>query len=184
MKMKEILYYIYEMEMPEEFRNKILEVAEKEHMTTNHLLCGWLKYLVDNPDEAKKVKADWEALEAEERAKYEQIKLVRVYPVHRGESEEVARAIAVCKERYGKQIPLPEISQAEFCEHLDDDDFFLAYGNPVVLKTDTERKILCMAWPMAERLMRQSGQGEEADAIIREAKEAYEREKEQADRNI
>ncbi len=182
--MKEILYYIYEMEMPEDCREKILEVAEKEHMTTAQLLCGWLKYLVDNPEDAKKVKADWDALSTEEREKYEQIKLVRIYPVHEGESEEAARAIAICEERYGKQILLPEISQAEFCEHLDDDDFFLAYGNPVILKTESGHKLLCMAWPMAERLIRQTGRGKEADEIIREAKEGYEREKEQADRNI
>ena len=170
--MKEIQYYIYEMEMPDECRKKILEVAEKENMTTDQLFCGWLKYLVDNPEEAKKVKADWDALSAEERAKYEQIMLVRVYPVHKGESEETARAIAICKERYGKQILLPEISQSEFSEHLDDDDFFLTYGNPVILKTESGSKLLCMAWPMAERLMRKSGRGEEADAIIREAEKA------------
>ena len=149
--MKEILYYIYEMEMPEECRKIIQEAAEKAHMTTDQLFCGWLKYLVENPEETKKVKADWDALSVEERAKYEQIKLVRIYPVHEGESDEAARAIAVYKERYGKQIPLPEISQTDFIEHLDDDNFFLAYGNPVVVKAlieviidDTEYEISCI----------------------------------------
>lgn len=175
--MKEILYYIYEMEMPEECRKIIQEAAEKAHMTTDQLFCGWLKYLVENPEETKKVKADWDALIVEERAKYEQIKLVRIYPVHEGESDEAARAIAVYKERYGKQIPLPEISQTDFIEHLDDDNFFLAYGNPVVVKADDGRQALYMAWPMAERLMRETGRGAEADAIIREVREAYEREK-------
>ena len=175
--MKEILYYIYEMEMPEEYRKRLLEVAEKEHMTTDQLLCGWLKYLVDHSEEAAKVKADWDALSAEERTEYEQIKLVRVYPVHESESEEIARAVVVYEEQYGKQIPLPEIVQAEFCEHIGEDDFFLTYGNPVVLKTESGRKFLCIAWPMAERLMRQPGRGDDADAIIREAKEKYEREK-------
>ena len=33
--MKEILYYIYEMEMPEECRKIIQEAAEKAHMTTD-----------------------------------------------------------------------------------------------------------------------------------------------------
>lgn len=66
---------------------------------------------------------------------------------------------------------LQEISQQEFCEHIEDDDFFQAYGNPVVINAENGRKYVAMAWPLAERMLRAAGRGDEADEVIRQAKE-------------
>ena len=171
-----IKYYIYEFEMPEEYKQAFTEVSRKLHISTDELLCRWLQYLVDTPEEAAKIKAEWDALSEDERVKFNRCRLIRIYPVNEGESEELARARAVCEENYGKQLPVLVVSQEEFQEHMDDEDFFLTYGNPVAVQTEAGNKLLCMAWPMAERLMRLTGRGAEADEVIREAREKYERE--------
>ena len=70
----------------------------------------------------------------------------------------------------------PEITQREFCDHVDDDDFFLVYGNPVVIIADNGTKLFCIVFPMYERLIRISGRGDEIDTIKRECAEQYQRE--------
>lgn len=45
-----------------------------------------------------------------------------------------------------------EITQQEFCDHIEDDDFFLRFGNPVIIKTDTGTKLLCVAVEYYEQL--------------------------------
>ena len=64
-------------------------------------------------------------------------------------------------------IPFPEISQQEFCDHMEDEDFFLAYGNPVIVHADSGAKLLCIAFPMVEHLMRAAGRDEEGEEIKR-----------------
>ena len=61
----------------------------------------------------------------------------------------------------------PEIKQDEFVKHIDDEDFTQTYGNPVIITSDTGKKYLSIAWPLAERMMRAEGRGDEADAIIK-----------------
>ena len=45
------------------------------------------------------------------------------------------------------------------------------YGNPAVVRGDDGKKHVCMAWPMAERILRMTGRSDEADEVIRKAKE-------------
>ena len=68
-------------------------------------------------------------------------------------------------------LRLQEISQAEFREHMEDDDFFLMYGNPVIVNCDDRKRLLAIAWPLAERLLRAAGRGEEVEEVIRQASE-------------
>lgn len=44
------------------------------------------------------------------------------------------------------------ISQDEFCDHIEDDDFFLRYGNPVAIKADNGAVLLCMAIEYYEQM--------------------------------
>ena len=74
----------------------------------------------------------------------------------------------------GKPLPLIEISQADFCEHIEDDDFFLAYGNPVVIRCDSGGKVVAIAWPLVERIMRATGHGDEVDEVLRKVAEMAE----------
>ena len=69
----------------------------------------------------------------------------------------------------------PEITQQEFCDHIEDDDFFLVYGNPVVIRADCGMKLLAIAFPLYERQMRLIGRGDEIEVIKRECAEAYKR---------
>ena len=45
------------------------------------------------------------------------------------------------------------ITQQEFCDHIEEDDFLLRYGNPVAIKTDEGKILLCMAIEFYERMM-------------------------------
>ena len=71
-------------------------------------------------------------------------------------------------------LHLQEISQKEFCEHIEDEDFTRVYGNPVIINTESGKRLLCIAWELEERIMRASGRGDEADEIIRLCREQSE----------
>ena len=44
------------------------------------------------------------------------------------------------------------ISQQEFCEHIEDDDFLSRYGNPVAIRSEDGSILICMAIEYYERL--------------------------------
>ena len=77
-------------------------------------------------------------------------------------------------EKAGKQMfdgksvekQVPEISYQEFKDHIEDDDLFLTYGNPVIVNTEDGKKFVCMAWSMYERYLRLTGQNEKADGLL------------------
>lgn len=58
-------------------------------------------------------------------------------------------------------LPYLEITQQVFCDHIEDEDFFLVYGNPVILRADSGTKLLCISYPMYERLVALAERGEE-----------------------
>ena len=47
---------------------------------------------------------------------------------------------------------LPTITEKEFCEHIEDDDFAIRYGNPVCICTEDRRKYICMTIELYDRL--------------------------------
>lgn len=49
-------------------------------------------------------------------------------------------------------LPLPEISQQELADHIEDPDFFLKYGNPVLIRCDSGVTVMAIAYPLAVRL--------------------------------
>ena len=49
-------------------------------------------------------------------------------------------------------LKIPEISAEDFARHMAEDDFLLRYGNPVVIRIDDKRDLLCMACEYYERL--------------------------------
>ena len=61
---------------------------------------------------------------------------------------------------------LQSISQADFVDHIEDNDFFLAYGNPLIINCEDGNRLVAIAWPLAEKMLRAAGRGEEADEII------------------
>ena len=65
-------------------------------------------------------------------------------------------------------LKLPEISAEDFTRHMAEDDFLLRYGNPVVIRRDDKRDLLCMAWEYYERLCGQIGALESELNTLRE----------------
>ena len=57
---------------------------------------------------------------------------------------------------------LPAISAEEFAEHIEEEDFFLRYGNPVRIFTENGFEYLCIAIELYERLF---GKAELPDGI-------------------
>lgn len=58
---------------------------------------------------------------------------------------------------------LPTISEREFCDHIEDEDFALRYGNPVCICADDNRKYVCMTIELYDRLMKGTDHCEEDD---------------------
>lgn len=51
------------------------------------------------------------------------------------------------------QLPyLNWISEQEFCEHIEDENFFVVYGNPAFIKSDSGQGIVCMTIEYYERI--------------------------------
>lgn len=45
-----------------------------------------------------------------------------------------------------------QITQQELCDHIEEDDFLLCYGNPVAIRTDAGNIVLLMAIEYYERM--------------------------------
>ena len=80
------------------------------------------------------------------------------------------------KENNLQLLSVQEINEQEFYEHIEDENFCEAYGNPVIIRRKNGKKLVCIAWPLAERMMRAAGKGDEADEVIRMAAEQYKQE--------
>ena len=174
------MYYIYEMQMPEEDLQMLKTVAAKDRISVNDLFIRCFAYIAEHPDEMRVWKEWYDSLPEEKRKELDVIKITRIYPVEDGETEEEARRRQIQKERdafpyLDGPATLPVITQQEFCDHIEDEDFFLAYGNPVVIKSDSGTKLLAIAFPMYERYMEICGREDEVEAIKRECAEAYEK---------
>ena len=58
----------------------------------------------------------------------------------------------------GKAMMLPMISEKEFCEHIEEDDFPIRYGNPVCIHTNDGQLLVCMTYKLYERLFERKEQ--------------------------
>ena len=175
------MYYIYEMQMPEEDLELLKAVAAKDRISLNDHFIRCLTYIAEHPDEMRQWKEWFDRLPEEEKRRLERIKITRIYPVEDGENEEEARNRQLQKEHdafpyLDGPAALPVIPQQEFCDHIDDEDFFLTYGNPVVIKSDSGTKLLAIAFPLYERYMEICGRSDEVEEIKRECAEQYQRE--------
>lgn len=54
-----------------------------------------------------------------------------------------------------------EISQQELIDHIEDDDFFIVYGNPVIVHGDDGRDVVCMSYKLHLLLERKKAELEE-----------------------
>jgi len=146
-----IKYYVWEIEMPDDYADCLRQIAAKANMTLEEMTVKALTYMTEHPDIFASWKAELDSLLQEQNSMSDKVRVLRIYPVYQDETEANARERAIMNEN--KTLPLREMTQQEFCDHIEDDDFFLVYGNPVVVNGDDGQKLVCMAWPMAERML-------------------------------
>ena len=56
-----------------------------------------------------------------------------------------------------KFIYLPGMTQKEFVEHIEDDDFFRKYGNPVIIRTESGDDCVAMSAQLYDKLAEKCG---------------------------
>ncbi len=181
------MYYIYELNMPEEVKEKLVQTAAERGVTTDELVQSWLEWAVEHKAEFEEMVKNHKALSEEERAKGEAIKIVRSYPVHDGESEAEAKLRAL-REETGRTLGplsndvetmmLPMISEEEFCEHVEDENFYEKYGNPCVIVGKDGRKIVFESFALYKRDMHLAGMDDELAEIEKQIEEDGRRQKE------
>lgn len=161
------MYYILELEISVEYKVLLDTAAEWANLTLEDSIVRSFADFLKDTEKVKMLKSEYDALPENEKVNDDNIRVIRMFPVYDGESEDEARAIAILKEK-GRYTPVPEISVNEFKEHIEDYDFPLRYGNPVVIKDDDGKKLVCLSWEFYERLMKLSGRSDELDKINRQ----------------
>ena len=167
---KKAKYYIFEIEMPEEYEMQLRNIAEKESITIDELTSAGLRYMIEHTEDVIRWKLEQNSLPDNIKEMIQRIKLNSIYPVYENETEVIARNRAMSMESKSV-LKLHEISLKEFVDHIDEENFFQLFGNPVIINSDNGQRLVCMAWSMAERLLRMTGRGDEADEVIRRAAE-------------
>lgn len=175
------MYYVYEIQMPEEDKQLLEGIAAKERITLDEMFRQALIFMTNHPQEVLAWKDQFDRLPKDDQARYEKIKVTLVYPVEDGETEEQARNRVMQKAHetfpfLDRPCIFPEISVQEFCDHLEDEGFFLTYGNPVVIRADNGIRLLAIAFPLYERYLRIIGREDEVQMLNRECALQYERE--------
>lgn len=49
---------------------------------------------------------------------------------------------------------IPEVSETEFTENIEKDDFCRRFGNPVLIRPEGSKPLVCMAWEYYERIQK------------------------------
>ena len=167
------MYYIYELQMPKEMADQFQQMADKRGISTDELFCETLKYYIDHPEELK-------ALHEEYKDQPELVKVVREYPVMDGESEADAKLRALEQEEKNIGVlsskpaahELPTVSEQELLDHVEDEDFFTRYGNPVLVQSKDGSEVVFMSFELYERMMREAGKGDEIDQVKADIEQA------------
>ena len=96
---REIDYWIYEFQMPDEEKKRLLDMAASLGMTSDEFIQTSFRYAMDHPDDSEKEAK----LQQIQQANALGICLVRMYPVYQGETEAQAYRRAKEEERQRKQ---------------------------------------------------------------------------------
>lgn len=88
---REIDYWIYEFQMPDEEKKRLLDMAASLGMTSDEFIQASFRYAMDHPDESEKEAK----LQKIQQANSLGIRLVKMYPVYQGETEAQAYRRAV-----------------------------------------------------------------------------------------
>ena len=67
-----------------------------------------------------------------------------------------------------KYMYLPNMTQEEFVEHIEDEDFFRKYGNPVIIRTGSGDDYVAMSAQLYDRIAEKCGLPETKELIEHE----------------
>ena len=96
---EDIQYWIYEFQMPEEEKKRLLDMAASLGMTSDEFIQASFRYAMDHPDESEKEAK----LQKIQQANALGIRLVKMYPVYQGETEAQAYRRSKEEERQRRQ---------------------------------------------------------------------------------
>ena len=96
---KEIDYWIYEFQMPDEEKKRLLDMAASLGTTSDEFIQASFRYAMDHPDESEKEAK----LQQIQKANALGIRLVKMYPVYQGETEAQAYRRSKEEERQRRQ---------------------------------------------------------------------------------
>ena len=96
---REIDYWIYEFQMPDEEKKRLLDMAASLGMTSDEFIQTSFRYAMDHPDDSEKEAKLQQIQQANARG----ICLVRMYPVYQGETEAQAYRRVKEEERQRRQ---------------------------------------------------------------------------------
>ena len=94
---RDIDYWIYEFQMPDEEKKRLLDMAASLGMSSDEFIQASFRYAMDHPDESEKEAK----LQQIQQANALGIRLVKMYPVYQGETE--AQAYRRVKEEEGQR---------------------------------------------------------------------------------
>lgn len=96
---RDIDYWIYEFQMPDEDKKRLLDMAASLGMTSDEFIQASFRYAMDHPDESEKEAK----LQQIQQANALGIRLVKMYPVYQGETEAQAYRRSKEEERQRRQ---------------------------------------------------------------------------------
>ena len=96
---RDIDYWIYEFQMPDEDKKRLLDMAASLGMTSDEFIQASFRYAMDHPDESEKEAK----LQQIQQVNALGIRLVKMYPVYQGETEAQAYRRAVKEEMKRKE---------------------------------------------------------------------------------
>lgn len=158
------MYYILEIEIAVYIKEQLEDLAKADNLTLEDYIVRAISDFLKDAEKVERLKAEYDAHPDYEKCNSKDIRFIRIFPVNEGESEDEARVKAILKE-IGQYSVLPEITISEPKEHIDEEDFPLRYGNPVIINGDNEQRLVCLSWKLYERLMLLSGYGCEMESI-------------------
>lgn len=167
------MYYLYELEMPKAYAEALEKTASDRGISVDELIKETVEYYVNNPDELLKLKDEFKDAP-------EVVKVIRNYPVNDGESEADAKLRALEQEEKNIGVlsskpadnELPTVSEQELLDHVEDEDFFTRYGNPVLVQSKDGSEVVFMSFELYERMMREAGKGDEIDHVKADIEQA------------
>ena len=96
---REIDYWVYEFQMPDEEKKKLLDMAASLGMTSDEFIQASFRYAMDHPDESDKEAK----LQKIQQTNSLGIRLVKMHPVYQGETETQAYRRVKKEARQGRQ---------------------------------------------------------------------------------